>query len=390
MDVAKLITAVVTPYVTPTVTVTATASTIALGATDSFTVTVAGTPGTPSGTAQFYDGSTALGSAVTLSSGGTATLTSPAFTTAGAHSITAQYSGDTVFIATTSSAYSLTVGQAASTVTLTTSATTLVVGQAPTLTATVTGSFGTPTGTVQFLANGSNFGTAQALNTSGVATLSTQSFSSIGAYSMTAKYNGNTNYATATSTATTINVTSSSISPYYTLAPASSTLTIASPGATTGNTDTITATSVNSFAGTVPLTCLVAYTGSGTSSDLPACVLAPTSVALSANGTATSVVTITTTAAHAVRSGGSAKLMLGAGGVLACMLLCLPLRRRRISLLFALLAVLALGSGLSGCGAGGTPPVSSDPGTTLGSYTVTVMGTYSSIATPISFTLTLN
>jgi len=394
VDVAKLIAAVVTPYVTPTVTVTATSSSIALGGTDSFTVTVAGTPGTPSGTVQFYDGSTALGSAINLSNAGTATLSSQTFSTGGTHNITAQYNGDTVFVATTSAIYTLAVSLPTPTVTLISSTASLLVGQAPTLTATVSGTSGTATGSVQFLANNVNFGSAVTL-VGGVATLSTQSFTTAGSYSMTAQYSGNSTYGTATSSGTTIVVSASGSSPYYTLTPASGTLTISSPGAATGNTYSVMATSVNSYTGTVALTCLVAYTGSGTASDLPTCSLAPTSLTLAANATATSVATITTTAAHATRTGTTAKLALGAGGVLACLLVFLPLGarkgRRRLSLFLALLVLLAIGSGLSGCGGGGsTPAAPGDPGTTIGSYTVTVTGTVSSVSTPTTFTLTVN
>jgi len=395
IDVANLITAILTPYVTPTVAVTATASTIALGGSDSFTVTVSGTPGTPTGTVQFFDGSTLLSGTLTLA-GGTATLSGQVFTTAGTHRITAQYSGDTVFVAATSPVFTLTVNQATPSVTLTTSATTLVVGQSPTLRATVSGSSITPTGTVQFLANNVNFGPLVPV-TNGVATLSTQNFATSGSYTMKAQYSGDTNYIAATSNAISILVNPTASSLFYTLTPASGTLTIASPGATSGNTYTITATSVNSFAGTVPLSCTVTYNSSATIalSDLPTCSLAPLSVVLTANGTASTIVAIGTTASHAA-SGSSAKLVFGMGSVLACMLLWLPIsarkNQRRASLLVALLAVLILGVSLSGCGTGShssaVGPV--DLGTPLGNYTVTVTGTFSGAATATSFTLTVN
>jgi pseudomonalisin len=192
----------------------------------------------------------------------------------------------------------------------------------------------------------------------------------------------------------------------YTLTPAAGTLTIASPGAATGNTYSVTATSVNSFAGTVPLSCTVAYNGAGTATDLPTCSLSPSSVVLTANGTANSTVTINTTVAHAAGSGNAAKLRYqrhyGAGGVLACMLPCmifgLPLglrgRQRRVSLLCALAAAFALCGGLSGCGGGTPAPASggggSNPGTTLGNYTVTVSGTFAGTVTSTGFTLTVN
>jgi subtilase family serine protease len=180
----------------------------------------------------------------------------------------------------------------------------------------------------------------------------------------------------------------------YTLTPTSGTLTIASPGATSGNTYTITATSLNSFAGTVQLTCSVAY-NSGVANNLPTCSLAPSSVTLTANSTATTVVTIQTTAVQTGSNGNSVQFIFGAGGALACMLLCFPLGRKRyrVSVLVLLLALMTMSGGLSGCGGGGTPASGtnlSNLGTTLGNYTVTVTGTFSGAATATSFTLTVN
>jgi DNA-binding beta-propeller fold protein YncE len=65
------------------------------------------TSGTPTGTVSFIDGTTSLGSA-TLDNTGTATLTINTLT-AGAHSLTATYGGDTNFTGTTSAALTETV-----------------------------------------------------------------------------------------------------------------------------------------------------------------------------------------------------------------------------------------------------------------------------------------
>ncbi len=66
--------------------------------------------GIPSGTVKFLDGTTVLGSSA-LAAAGTATL-SVATLGSGAHSLTAQYSGNATFAAGTSSAVSLTVNAA--------------------------------------------------------------------------------------------------------------------------------------------------------------------------------------------------------------------------------------------------------------------------------------
>ena len=123
----------------------------------------------PTGTVTFNDGGTSIGTATvtpasaTSSAGasGTASLTHT-FTTAGSHSLTAVYGGDTNYATSTSSAVSLAVGQTTTTKVLS-SATTISSGGNVTLTATVAGA-GTgasPTGTVQFMNGSTALGTAQ-------------------------------------------------------------------------------------------------------------------------------------------------------------------------------------------------------------------------------------
>jgi hypothetical protein len=87
------------------VSVAPSASTV--GAPVTFTATVVSNLGTPSGSVQFYDGSTAMGGAQTLT-GGVATFNTSALT-AGAHSITAVYAGTTIYPTSTSLATSITV-----------------------------------------------------------------------------------------------------------------------------------------------------------------------------------------------------------------------------------------------------------------------------------------
>ncbi len=92
-----------------------------------------------------------------------------------------------------------------STTTISSSASTVNFGQAVIFSATVTGGDGgTPAGSVKFLDGGMVLGTV-ALNASGVATFTTSALS-IGAHSISAKYNGNNNYAGSRSDAFTQNV----------------------------------------------------------------------------------------------------------------------------------------------------------------------------------------
>jgi hypothetical protein len=207
------------------VTFTATVSTPATGA------------GTPTGTVSFLDGSTSLGSPVTLS-GVTAALTTSALPVGAAQSITAVYSGDTVFGTSTSSALTYTVNTANTTTVLNVSpASPSVYGQSVTYTATVTPvapGTGTPTGTVTFADGGTTLGTGT-LNGSGVATYTTTSLSVGSTHSITAAYGGDGNFA---SSATSAPLT-------YTVGQASTTSTLISSanpstaGASVTFTDTV-------------------------------------------------------------------------------------------------------------------------------------------------------
>ena len=91
--------------------------------------------GTPSGSVEFFDGITSLGTA-TLS-GGSASISTSALAL-GSHDLTVQYAGDTNFISTTSSISTHTVNSASTTTTVASSPNPSVYGQSVTLTASVT------------------------------------------------------------------------------------------------------------------------------------------------------------------------------------------------------------------------------------------------------------
>jgi hypothetical protein len=89
---------------------TASAATVTAGASVTLTATItgaSGSTGTPTGTVTFVDGTTTLGTGP-LSASGVGTYSTSALAT-GAHSITAQYGGDSNFAASTSTAVSVTV-----------------------------------------------------------------------------------------------------------------------------------------------------------------------------------------------------------------------------------------------------------------------------------------
>ena len=175
-----------------------------------FTATVSPTPtGTPTGTVSFYDGTTLLGTG-TVNSSGVATLTTSNLSL-GAHVISATYSGNTSFAASTSSPLTETIagtGLTPTTTQLAASSNPAVVGQSVTFTATVSPTpTGTPTGTGSFYSGTILLGTGT-VNSSGVTTLTTNALT-VGANLISVVYSGNANFATSTSSTLTETISKS-------------------------------------------------------------------------------------------------------------------------------------------------------------------------------------
>jgi len=159
-----------------------------------------------------------------------------------------------------------------------------------------------------------------------------------------------------------------------------------SPGATTGNTGTISVVGTNGFAGTVNLTCKVT-TSMTNVSDMPSCSLNPPSVTLSGTAAQTSTLTVTTTAASSAQNSTKKLFWPTSGTTLALVMLLVVPRKRRswlammgIVLLFALVGAVGCGGGGRGGGGGGG---GGNPGTTAGTYTITVTGTSGSVTATV-------
>ena len=179
-------------------TLTSSANPSSFGQSVTFTANVTATPpatGTPTGTVDFLDGSTDLGPQ-TLNGSGVATLSTSSLTV-GTHSITAVYSGDSIFSASTSDPVSQDVSAAATTTVLNSSLNPSTYSQTVTFVATVNSPNGTPDGTVNFLDGTAVIGT-EPLNGSGVAIFSTSTLNS-GTHSITAAYQGSGSFAASTS-----------------------------------------------------------------------------------------------------------------------------------------------------------------------------------------------
>jgi hypothetical protein len=352
------------------------------GSSVTFTATItaaSGSTGTPSGTVTFLDGTTTLGPG-TISSG-VATYTTSVLSV-GAHSITANYAGDTNFSGSTSSAVSITVNGVTvpigTTTNLSSSASTAVSGTNITFTSTVAPASGTatPTGTVTF-ADGSTTLETGTLDSTGKATYSTTALAT-GAHSITAAYGGDANFSGSTSAAVSITITAP-VPPGFTLSlsPASGT---ASNGIATS---TVNVSPTGGFNQAVTLSCSAAPKNS-------TCDISPSPITPNSASPATATMTIkinvkpTATAQNAGprgsrRAGQTASLaFLGGGVIFGCMLFC---QRRRTRWLIQLgVASLLAASVITGC-------VTSGSKTPKGTYALTVTGTAGSNSQSATYSL---
>jgi len=177
---------------------------------------------------------------------------------------------------------------------------------------------------------------------------------------------------------------------------------------------TITLSSANGYAGVVALSCAVTTSPAG-AVDAPACSAGPSVTLAAGTPSATTTVTVSTTAAttsslakpgdpHSPSPWGGAGSGLALAGLLWAFA---PGARKRFRSIAAvmLIGVAMGGLVLSGCGGAGSappsttstpptpPPAQTNPGTTAGAYTVTVTATGNDAQNTISkatFTLTVN
>jgi hypothetical protein len=180
--------------------------------------------------------------------------------TGGTHALSATYSGDISYNAvTTPVTDTVTVSTAATTTALTSSAATVTTGTNVTLTATITSptsnsATGT-TGTVTFFSGGTQIGSPVAVVPIGASSTAlaggtaalTTSFTTTGAKTITATYNGDTNYALSSATAITVTVSGVGS---FTLSGAAATVTAVGSG-----NSLITLTPTGGFTGSVAIAC---------------------------------------------------------------------------------------------------------------------------------------
>lgn len=218
----------------------------------------------PTGTVTLYDGATAVGSATlpgTSHSGLQMVSVQLGPLSAGTHTLTAQYSGDSNYPAFTFGNYAVSVGHGdTSNTSLSVSATSVMAGNPLTLTAFVGGhGNSTPAGTVQFTAGGMNIGSA-ATNAQGSASVTTSSLTP-GTYNLVASFTGQ--QGSTSSQSSPVAVTVSQIPTTLTLAanpatavsgtPVTITATVSYPQTSLAPSGTVTIKDGSTTIATLPL-----------------------------------------------------------------------------------------------------------------------------------------
>jgi hypothetical protein len=322
------------------------------------TVTPVGGSGTPAGTVSFFNGAAPVGSG-TLSGGVAEYDYDPAALAVGTYSMTAVYAGDGEFGGSTSPPELLAVlapGSGTET-TLASGVNPSVSGESVRFTATVTPYPG-PTGAVTFSADGAAL-SCGAVALSGGSAQCTTSALAVGSHAMVAAYSGDSQYGGSSGALTQVVMVPAAAGNFQ---------VTASPGNQTARGGgqalfTVTVASQDGFAGAIALSCAVAPPGG-------ACTLGQSTLNLAANGTATTMMAVSTTAQDA----GLLRGFSLSWGVLA---LGLPIvrgasRRRRRPRALVLLALLGAAAAALSCGC---------PTGHVRVYTVAVTGT-SNLTTP--------
>jgi subtilase family serine protease len=359
INIGNLLTAWASPLVPSLTAMMTSASQVPAATNVTFTATV--TPfsggGTPTGNVTFLDGTTTLGTGTI--SGGMATFMTSTLSV-GVHSITGVYQGDTAFAGSEAS-ISQTVGTLSQTA-IQTSAPQVAVNTSVTLTATVapqSGGTGTPTGTVAFIANGSQIGTGT-LN-SGTATIMWTPTTAI-SYTITGVYKGDTTFVGSTSSGLNQSVVD------ITVVPSSPSVSVAAGG---DGSVSISVTPSAGYSPTVNVTC------TGAPSESTCTVGTPTT----SNGVQTFPVSITTTAPHSLRQITPMGMFIPFGLLLPLGGVFLAARgnrtRRHLGWLGLTLVLTMSTLWLSACGGSSKK----DPGTPPGTYTLTVTATTSGLIT---------
>ena len=390
-----------------TLTFSVTPNPVAIGAEATFNVTVANpagsTGGTPAGYVEFYDGSTIIGGPCGLING--SCTFGNVFSQAEQTILSVWYSGDLTHVSNMASQsesvkiipnvsmnapYSITTAQVLSAV------------------ITVSGGAGNPTPTGSVTLNvwtsltGTGYTSPAATLTNGSAPINIPAGTfAAGSYGLTPTYTPDTASSSVYLGGTLIGRSIEVTTPPPTFTVSGTTVTLA-PGATAGNTSTITLTPVAGFTGNVTLFAAITASPAGAQYPPTFSFGSTSPVAITGTNSVTATLTVTTTAAS-----NSAYLQpkdrslrwCGVGGASMALMLLLGMRRRQFrwgaTLKVCLLLLVLSGAGLACSGGGGGNSGggggggSGNPGTTAGTYTVTVTGTSGSVNATGSITMSV-
>ena len=254
------------------------------------------------------------------------------------------------------------------------------------ITATVTGLNGlpTPTGTVNFVAPAGdiNYWTdTEQLQNGSATSKALPGGLFLGSVEVSISYSGDSTYGPENADVP-FTVTQGTVSPFILNGTP---VVIATAGATSDNTSTITTTPAGGFTGTVYLSCILSSAPSGAQRP-PACSI-PASVNVTGIDSVTATMTVNSTAPSTItelaapfRRGPRWFLATTGSFVAAILLLGIPRRRglRRaagsLTVLITLGILLACGGSPANGGGGGGGGATTIPGTTAGTYTFTVNG----------------
>jgi hypothetical protein len=346
--------------------------------------------GTPTGRIDFEDAGAqnVVGSFSLNSEGNTATPNGIFTLGGGPHAITAAYTGDASFNASTSSPLNLTLTPASTTTAMTTSVNSQASGAAFAATIATNSGGNPPTGTVTFSAGGNPLGSVPVNGSTNAQTGTAQATASFtdtqlanGQYTITATYNGDSNYAASSSAGSTIN-----LQPDFSLSLNATQLTAATPGNAVSIELAVAA--LDNFNGTISF-------AATSCAGLPAessCSFSPASI----SGTGSTQIAVMTSGPHPAAARGMPVAMgfawwtTGFGVSLSCVFLMgAPGKKGRWPTLLSLLVLASLLT-LPNCGggsssSGGGPQI--DQGTPPGAYSVTVTATSGNLSHTASFTL---
>jgi Bacterial Ig-like domain (group 3)/FG-GAP-like repeat len=296
---------------------------------------------------------------------------------AGAHTLTAHYSGDSTYAAAISPAVDITVAPAVTTMTLTSSANPSYAGQNVTFTATIAGLAPGASGTVTFSNGSTMLGTATVSNASAsyAATLS-----SPGNQIITAAYGGDADDAGSSGTV------NQAVEAPVTVGGGSGGSTALTVTSGQSVTTQVSVAGAAGFSGTVSFSC----TGLPSNAS---CNFSPASMAVSGTTAASTTLTVSTAAATAasVRIDGAVRAMttLACGLPLLGLLTLLPVGRGRRLLVCLGFALFVAAGGLMGCGGSGNSAQPSATKTVPGSYSFNVVATSGASTSTASYTLTV-